>query len=239
MAQAELRAPERAPMVWTRATVVGAAGLGSAVASHQLGGGLLPPAPVLAGLLAVSVLVSAQLLLAWASTTRLVLVVVGAQTLGHLVLSATAGHAGDPATGTRAVPNVPSGTGPRSGNLHDVYVASLPQAEPAAGGGGQGLLAHQWQHLVEQGPAMVLAHTLGAVALGVFLARGEQALRAVLRLARDGVDAVVGRVPSRPAPLVGLRPERVAAPCATPSVLLRLCPLTAHLRRGPPVHSRA
>ncbi len=234
MPRADAGVPERAPFVWSRATALGTVGLGSAVGSHLLGGGLLPPAPVLAVLLAASVLLSAQFLLSWASTPRLVALVVAAQTGGHLVLSSLAGHAGDGRVSTSAVPAVPTGTGPRTGNLHDVYVATVPTGSgaPASASGG-GFWAHQWEHLTEQGPLMVAAHALGAVALGVFLAHGERALRALLGLARAGVDVVLA---SLVVPVL-VRPDALrhtlvgAVLVARPGVLA----LRAHPRRGPPV----
>lgn len=225
-----LEAPP-APWVWVRAGVVGLLGLGSGVASHLLGGGLLPGAAPMALLAGVSVVAAALLLNTWASTTRLVALVVAAQTGWHLVLSGLAGHAGDPSAPAAATP-VPEVVGPgRSGSLFDAYAASLPGSGDAVGGGGAGFIAHQVDHLAHQGPLMVLAHLLGAVALGVFLARGEQALCTLLTLSLARLLRVV-----RPCRALHLTPLTSAGP--RPAAVV-VAPRSVHVvrhapRRGPP-----
>ncbi|MGN0064892.1 MAG: hypothetical protein ACI379_11685 [Nocardioides sp.] len=211
--------------------MVGLLGLGSGVASHLLGGGLLPGAAPMALLAGVSIVAGALLLNAWASTTRLVLLVVAAQTGWHLVLSGLAGHAGDPGAPAAATP-VPEVTGGgRTGSLFDAYAASLPEASGAADGGGAGFLSHQLDHLAHQGPLMVLAHLLGAVALGLFLARGEHALCTLLILSLARLLRVVR--PCRAlhvTPLTSTGPHPGAVVVAPRSVhVVRHVP-----RRGPP-----
>lgn len=139
-------------LVLGRAAVLGAVGFGSGIASHVAGGGRLPSGIALLCLLAISVAVSAHLVRTWASSRRLVMVVVVTQGAWHLVLSLLAGHA-----------------------------ATVPSTPPTSGSG-QGVVGHQLAHLGEQGAAMVLAHLGGAVALGLFLARGEAALRGLVDL---------------------------------------------------------
>lgn len=221
-------------MVLGRAAVLGAAGLGSGVASHVAGGGNLPGTAALAVLLGVSVAVATLWLRTWAGTTRLVVAVVLAQAGWHLVLSLLAGHAGDVATSTPApaapLP-APLGEGPRTGSLHEVYAAMVP---PAPSGSGDGLVAHQVAHVVEQGPLMVLAHTAGAVLLGVFLARGEAALWRLVALVAGSLErALVAGVLGCAGPLG--TPRCAACVVRAPQVVHPSCPArSAPRRRGPP-----
>lgn len=230
-------------LVWGRATVLGAVGLATGAGSHLLGGGRLPHAAVLLVLLAVSVAVSTRFLLGWASATRLVVLVVLAQSGWHLVLSVLAGHAGDPSTrALSAVPAAPTlpGGGGRTGSLHDAYLATVPTTAAAPVGTaapGEGLLAHQVDHLLHQGLPMVLAHLLGAALLGLFLARGEAALWHLLLLAATrtawalaGLRALAA---TRPLPPVVAR--AATTPDDVPAVASQVLARGPLSRRGPPV----
>lgn len=206
-----LAVPDRL-LVWGRAGVLGTVALGTGVVSHVAGGGRLPGFPGLVLLLAVSVLVAARFLMTRASTSRLVLLVVAGQTLTHAALSGLAGHRGASAgttahlhgTGAAATttgapdPSALLADPPRTGNLYDHYVAAVQTS--AAGHGTApapgGWLTHQVEHLVEQGPLMVLAHLCGAVALGLFLSVGERSLWHLLLLvgARRAVGLAADRV---------------------------------------------
>lgn len=194
----------------------------------------------LLGLLALSVTLSVSLLRTWAGPARLVLLVVAAQTGWHLVLSLVSGHAGDPvAAATAGTPTalLPADLGgSRTGSLHDVYLATVPTpAVPT--GSGPGLLAHQVDHVAVQGIPMVAAHLLGAVLLGLFLARGEAALWSLLglalaraQLALAGWRLLAAGAPSGPVLDVSVGP--VATPRLLDSqVLLR----STVRRRGPPL----
>lgn len=231
--------------MWLRALVVGAVGMATGVASHLLGGGLLPGSAVMTVLLVATVLLTSRFLLSWAGPLRLVGLVLVAQGAWHLALSLTAGHSGDPVVpaarpaGPVAAPSAHSAD--RTGPLRDLYEPAVATA-PGTGGGGQGLrdaLAHQVHHLTEQGPLMVLSHLGGAALLGLFLAYGERVLWSALALAAAVVVARVvralGALPlPRPArrPLVG----RPAPASWTPTALL----LAEHLpRRGPPAVAAA
>lgn len=192
-------APRPGPaLVLGRAAVLGAIGFGSGVVSHLAGGGRLPGTVALGLLLLVSVLASTTLLRTWASARRLVLAVVLAQGAWHLVLSLLAGHEGDPrAAATSSGPLVTTALdGRRTGSLHDMYAASAPSPQAPSTGSGEGLIAHQVAHLTEQGPLMVLTHLLGAVVLGLVLARGEATLRILVGLLEGAVVAVLdaGRI---------------------------------------------
>lgn len=233
--------------VWLRAVVVGVAGVLSAIASHALGGGLLPGLPTLAVLTAVASLVAAQFLGAWTSPTRLVALMIGAQSVGHLALSMTAGHAGDSAGGGVAAgtaQGVPAqqvvATAEPGQNLFDVYLDTVPTA-PSGGHDLAGLVSHQISHAVEAGPAMMLAHLLGAALLGLFLARGEAALSGLVELGLARAAHAVSRLRCAVRPLAVLVAHRRAPRAFVRARLLALGrgALDPDVRplRGPPLLS--
>ncbi len=151
-------------MVVARGCVLGVIGLGIGVGSHLLGGGLLPGGASMLVLLVLSVAMSALLLRSWVGPLRLVLIVVAAQAGWHLVLSLLSGHQDDRAT-----------------------TMSAPVASSSV------LLAHQLDHMAAQGVPMGVAHLLGAVALGLFLARGEAALWRLVSLAAAAAQLALAR----------------------------------------------
>ncbi|NPC96543.1 hypothetical protein [Nocardioides sp. zg-DK7169] len=182
------------PLLWTRAVVLATAALGAGVVSHVAADGALPHLVALLALLGLSTAAAVPFLRSRAGTGRLVALVVGGQALTHVALSALAGHAGDRAS-TAAAATAPAGpvlapvtdsSGRRTGPLLDQYAAASGAApgehatDPLSWA--TGLVGHQLAHLAEQGPAMVLAHTLGAVALGLWLAVGETALWRLIHL---------------------------------------------------------
>ena len=168
--------PTRA-MVWARAAVLGTAAFGTGAVSHVLAGGLVPGPLTTLLVLASCVPLAAAFLLRRASAVRLVLLVLAGQTYVHTLLSALGGHRGDAAeTATYTTAPV---RGAGSGSLYDQFTAT---ATPSGAGGGD-WFTHQLAHLTEQSPWMVLAHTLGAVVLALFLAVGEDALWRWLALA--------------------------------------------------------
>ena len=125
-------------VVWSRAALLGGVMLGSGAVSHVAAGGLLPHPLVVLLLGGGCVVLSARFLLGRASTRRVVALVVAGQALSHTVLSALAGHRGDPVSvsGASGAPSVPAalpvdGAGHRVGSLLDAYHASAPDA-PAA-----------------------------------------------------------------------------------------------------------
>jgi hypothetical protein len=111
--------------------------------------------------------------------TRVVALLVAGQAVVHVVLSAAAGHRGDPVS--RAVAPAPApvappvaATGERRGSYFDVAYA------PTVGDQSGGLsLPAPLLHAVADAtahPLMALAHLLAAVACGIWLAMGERAL---------------------------------------------------------------
>lgn len=240
-------------MVWGRAVVLGAAVLGTGVASHVAGGGYLPGAWALVALFALTAWVASRLLTVRATPLGLVALVVAGQTAVHAALSVFAGHRGAP--GLTAAPastgmstglptSTPISDVPRTGALHDLYAASLAgSAHDAAIGShssglGGGWVSHQLDHLVAQGPAMVLAHLGGAVALALFLAVGEGALWRLLLVvaARRHVQLSTWRlVLAAAAVRRGLQaaPDRIGRPALPQRPSQRLC-FRVPRYRGPP-----
>ncbi|WP_166140802.1 hypothetical protein [Nocardioides ochotonae] len=184
------------PLLWTRSVVLAVAALGAGVLSHVAADGALPHPVVLLALLGLTSVVAVPFLRSRASTGRLVALVVGGQALTHVALSALAGHAGDRAASSAsgaagavapgALLEVTDSSGRRTGPLLDQYAAAA-DATPAGHASDPfswlaDLAGHQLAHVTEQGPAMLLTHTLGAVALGLWLAVGERALWHLLHL---------------------------------------------------------
>lgn len=195
-----------APLLrWSRAGATAGLALVLATGAHVSAGGLLPSLPVLVSLAGVAVLGCAVVLDRPASTVRVVALVAGVQSAGHVVLTALAGHRGGPTAATPgrsaaaeastvivAPPRVDA-AGRRTGSLHDLVAAGTGAAAP---GSGTGSLTPHWAgHLIDDlsGPyaAMVLAHLLAAVLLGWWLATGERALWTLLSL--GAVEARRGR----------------------------------------------
>lgn len=220
--------------VWARAGVLGTVAMATGTASHVLGQGHLPGPVALTVLLAVCVVAAALFLRVRATPGRLVLLVVAGQTAVHGALSSLAGHRGDPAPAAVPAPAAPLGEG-RPSRFFDHYeaVAASSAAQP-----GSDWLAHQVEHLTAQGPAMVLAHLGGAVALGLFLAVGESALWSLVALAvaraqvraRACVHAGVARGVRRG---VALRASLLGVP-VLPSLRPTLLDRRPPRRRGPP-----
>src|SRR5690606_38616465 len=149
------------------------------------------------------------------------------------VLSLLAGHAGDPrATSAVAMPHVVGAAdGRRTGSLHDAYAATVPVVAPTTGTG-EGVLGHQPAHLGEQGVAMVLAHLVAAVLLGLFLARGEAALRGLVGVVGTAVGAVL--LAGRLVPATPVLSRRPALTLVEPAHRSGRIARDSTRRRGPP-----
>ncbi len=197
-------------LLWARAFLLASIACFLGVAGHVTADGLLPGPGWLALLVAVGAALCVPLLSRPASALRLVVLLVGGQTLVHLFLTVTAGHVGDPIRATahpvgRALPTV---DGRRVGSLQDQYEAAVgtAHAQPALPVG----------HLVEDVSAhapMMAVHLLAAVLVGLWLAVGERALWTLLALAT----AVVLRQltlhsPGPPGPRPRARAGRAAGP---------------------------
>ena len=222
--------------------------LATGTASHLSAGGLLPHPVALLLLAAGLVVLAGRFLLGPASTVRIVALVVAGQGIAHTALSALAGHRGD--GGTPVVPSLAppvslpaalplDGHGRRVGSLLDAY-----QHAPGGAGGHDGpgvptaALTHLLHHLAEQGPLMLAAHLLAAVALGLVLAVGERALWALLHLAAARVVILSAARRGAAAALAMLRGAACAPrprPRAAGFTPVPRLDRPALSRRGPPV----
>lgn len=190
-----------ARLVAARAVLLGGSAAAAGTVSHVLGNGIMPALVPYLVLLAACFAVAGVLVLTRASRTRILLALVGGQSLMHLVLSSLAGHRGS-----------------------------------ASSEGGW--WAHQAQHLTEQGLGMLVAHTVGALALGLFLALAEERLFRALTtgVLRQYLGRLLGR---RRALALATRPTTVRpdpAPTSAPVWVPTPSAARPHLaRRGPPV----
>lgn len=223
--------PTRA-MVWARAAVLGTAAFGTGAVSHVLAGGLVPGPLATLLVLATCVPLAATFLLRRVSAVRLVVLVLAGQTYVHTLLSALGGHRGDAAeTATYTTAPVRSAGG---GSLYDQFTAT---ATPSGAGAGD-WFTHQVTHLTEQPPWMVLAHTVGAVALALFLSVGEDALWRWLALAVARTHVVRARAAWAHV-VVGVRAgvalrSAVLAPLTVQVLGPQLLGRPVDRRRGPP-----
>lgn len=234
-------------LLWLRAWLLGSVALLSGTVAHTSAAGLLPSWPALGGLLLACTVAGATFLRRRASGVRLVALVLAGQTAVHLVLTMLAGHRGDapvagPAVPAEVVPPAAAGQ-PAAGSATDQLMAQLLAEHPAhaTGAGGAaptlGTLPHLVDHVVEQGPLMLLAHTAAAAALGLWLAVGERALWALLTTGSSRLGSWAARVlalGSSPDPaliVAQVRPARGDAP------VVRRPQLANHTfsLRGPPV----
>lgn len=145
---------QRAPFRLLRTAVVAAAVLCLAAGAHVLGGGQLPPAPVLAAVTALTVLCIVRLTEWKMSAPALAAVLIAGQGILHEAFSALSGSATPPS----AAPA-----------LHVHGAVPAPFAVPEL-----------HQHLqADVEPAMLALHLISTLLTAVLLARGEAALWAL------------------------------------------------------------
>jgi hypothetical protein len=233
---------ERAAPVlrWSRALVLASVAFGLGVAAHLSAGGLVPGPLGLAVLFVLTTTGCAAFLGRAASTLRVTGLVMAGQAAIHAALTAVSGHAGDPVrhAGSHVRPMLPPTD--RRGSFHDVYERA---SRARAGGATDQVVVPDWvQHLVDDvtGPhaAMAAAHLVAAALVGLWLASGERALWALIRLSRTALLATVGRALAALAVVVAALPARAAVDLrlvGTPARRLHSALLaTTHTRRGPP-----
>lgn len=168
-------------VLWARAVVLGVVTLFLGVAGHVTADGLLPGPVLLTALFGATVLLSAPLVARQVSPLRMVVLLVGGQTVIHLLLSLTAGHRGDPtAAGTpraTSMGSLPVVDGRRVGSLQDAYdgMAGHDAVAPAVPVG------HLVDDLAAHAP-MMAAHLAAAALVGLWLAYGERCLFTLLAL---------------------------------------------------------
>lgn len=221
-----------AALLWARATVVGLLAFGLGVLGHLSADGLLPGPTLLVALAVGSVLFSAPMLARRASRLRMVTLVVGGQTVTHLGLSMTAGHAGDvrpavPPYHDGYAASLPVVDGRRVGSLLDAYRVA---AEPAHSST-PSVPAHLIADLSAHAP-MMAAHLVASALVGLWLAHGERCLWTVLALTGRRLVAAWRAVPSAVLPVV----RRLAAVVdRAPEVPRRAWLVRPLSRRGPPL----
>lgn len=236
--------PDRATpaLRWWRALVLAGVAFGLGLVAHVSAGGLVPGRLGLAILFVLTVTGCAAFLGRAAGTLRVTALVVGGQAFIHTVLTASSGHAGDPTRHPAVAAGTPGGEpqvagADRSGSLHDIY----ERGSLARGAGGQ-LVVPDWaQHLVDDltGPhaAMAVAHVVAAALVGLWLAAGERALWALIRLSRHAVSGRVRQLSAALAVPVPVAPAGLAQPRLDSGPSRRLHSVllaTTHSRRGPP-----
>lgn len=219
-------------VLWTRALVVGSLAFFLGVVGHVTADGLLPGPAFLAALLAMSVLLSAPMLSRPASSVRLVAMLVGGQTVLHLVLSLSAGHAGDRATSAVAVRsgalgNLPVLDGRRVGSLQDAYTGAADQPGALAPSLPVG---HLISDLSAHAP-MMAAHLAVAALVGLWLGYGERCLWTLLALTGRRILAAAWALSPVVAP-VRVRTVDAGRALAGPRSVWLVRPDS---RRGPPL----
>lgn len=227
---------------WWRALVLAGVAFGLGLLAHVSAGGLVPGRVGLTILFALTLTGCAAFLGRVASTLRITTLVVAGQTFIHTVLTASSGHAGDPAQHATAVPSTPLGDpgslgrAGRSGSLHDIY-----ERGSLARGTGQ-LVVPDWvQHLLDDltGPhaVMAVAHVVAAALVGLWLASGERALWALIRLSRHAVAGTVRQLSAALAAAAPVPPVDAEQPRPDSGPARRLHSVllaSTHGRRGPP-----
>jgi hypothetical protein len=219
-------------VLWARAGLLGCVAFFLGVVGHVTADGMLPGPALLAVLLMMAVALSAPLLNGRATPARLVALLVGGQAAIHLVLTVTAGHAGDPVAADPARPGalaaLPVVDGHRVGSLQDAYDGAAHQT----GGLAPSLpVGHLLEDVAAHAP-MMAAHLAAAVLVGLWLGYGEHCLwtlialtgRRILAVVLDAFGPVV--VPPRIA-----RVDAERAPSGPRSVWL----VRPDSRRGPPL----
>jgi hypothetical protein len=239
----------------TRATVVAAVAGGLGTVAHVSAGGLLPTAAWLGVGAAVLLWVAWSCLAGPASTLRVGTLVGGGQFFTHVLLTATAGHAGDhPAALSRSVAPLPAGPGadrlapltvdsaigrPRQGSFYDLTMGGPDAALGWPASEVDTFAVPHWAlHIGHDltGPHMLMAvaHLLAAAGVAWWLAMGEHALWLLLCFVGVAVLAAAMAivrlpVPSQPASSrPALRHVRRLVPPLPPPLL------GAMARRGPP-----
>jgi len=225
---------------WVRAALITGAAMGVGTLAHASAGGLLPRAELLVVLGLLATAGCAALLGRPASHRRVVLLVVGGQSLCHLVLTGVAGHTG---TANHSASHVtlqsPSPvpqlrSAPRTGPLHDLTVGHAPT--PGADAVAPHWVEHVMQDLTGPNMLMAMAHLVAAALVGWWLSSGEQALWSLICLTRErSADLVRRLLAATPtAPAVSLLRQTTARPPSRERPVDRWQIGRRPARRGPP-----
>lgn len=212
-------------LLWARASLLAFVAVFLGVAGHVTADGLLPGPGWLVVMLLVGAVLSVPLLARPASGLRLVVLLVGGQTLVHLFLTVTAGHAGDQRMPrTHLVPQpLPTVDGRRVGSLQDQYDAMVGSSslQPSLPVG------HLIGDLSAHAPMMAV-HLVAAALVGLWLAVGERALFTLIALAAAVLLRLVTVLPVLP--VRGL----VSLPAAPAGLTAPVRLARSVVRRGPP-----
>ena len=204
-----------------RASLLSAVCVVVGTVAHLSAGGLLPGPVGMVALVVVGALAVAPLLGRQLSKLQVVALLMGGQTVVHLALTALAGHQGQGGaqpspTPTFAAPRPTT----RGGSLFEQVMPTqhgTPLRTPD-------LVTHLIDDLSGPHALMAVAHLVAAAGVGLWLARGEEALWTVIRL------AVRPALPSTPhVPVLARLPLPGPAPAL--SLWLQSRPVQ---RRGPP-----
>jgi hypothetical protein len=213
-------------LLWARAFLLATIACRLGVLGHVTADGQLPGPGWLVVLVLVGGALCVPLLARPASALRIVVLMVGGQTLVHVFLTVTAGHAGDPsAPRAHLVPRaLPTVDGHRVGSLQDQYdaMAGSVHTQPALPVG------HLVSDLSAHAPMMAV-HLLAAVLVGLWLAVGERALWTLVALAA----AVLLRLVPFARPVLPAR-GLAALPAEPPGVTAPVRITRSVVRRGPP-----
>ncbi len=194
--------------------------------------GLLPGPAFLVVLYAFTLGLSAPVLARPASRLRMLGLLVGGQTFIHLCLTLTAGHVGDPQTGSGPRPRdagltaLPTVDGRRVGSFQDAFSGTdaMPATTPTLP------LHHLVADLSAHAPMMVV-HLVAAALVALWLAHGERCLLTVVALTTRLLVALVRTVPALARPTVLRATLTEVAVTGFRDVLLG----RSVSRRGPPL----
>lgn len=197
----ELRAGPGLRMVRGLVAALVAGGLG--LAAHVGAGGLLPAAPWLGVVFVALVAVAIASLGGPAGLMRVVALIAGGQFLTHVVLTASAGHAGDHSASASAAsaaswrePSMTALDQGRRGSLYD-----LTMTQPGASAGSEFVAPHWLEHILDDltGPhaLMAIAHLAAAVLVACWFALGERALWRLIVVVGAAVFRSLGRAAPR------------------------------------------
>jgi len=225
---------------WVRAALITGAAMGVGTLAHASAGGLLPRAELLVVLGLLATAGCAALLGRPASHRRVVLLVVGGQSLCHLVLTGVAGHtrtanhSASHATLQSPSPIPQLRSAPRTGPLHDLTVGHAPT--PGADAVAPHWVEHVMQDLTGPNMLMAMAHLVAAALVGWWLSSGEQALWSLICLTRErSADLVRRLLAATPtAPAVSLLRQTTARPPSRERPVDRWQIGRRPARRGPP-----
>lgn len=215
---------------WLRALFVGSVAFFLGTAGHVMADGLLPGPVGLTVLFAFSTLLALPVLGSRVSSVRTVGLLVGGQTLIHLSLTMTAGHAGQSRTihhylAPAGTTSLPTEGGRRLGSLQDAYLGT--SADPVS----PALPGHLVADLQAHAPMMVV-HLLAAALVGLWLAHGERLAWSVVTLMGHRVLVLVHVVVPVAVPAVSRAVyDALRAPTGPRSVWLT----RPDSRRGPPL----